>query len=328
MKFISLLVLVSLLTSGCVVSKKKYDVLLRDKAMLGVKNRELQDIVDLKKIQDDSVAQMRTRLAEGGRIVNDLRGQAESQARLLDEQKRKIDQLTFQNTELASVSASERDELSKQLMDRQRDIEDKEQALRASESALRQKEVNLARNMAVSDSMQAALQLQNLEIQKLTAALDAQAALMTSLRASVNDALRGFSAADLTVREENGRVYVSLSQNLLFPKGSAKIDPKGVDAIQRLAAVLATNQDIQIMVEGHTDSDGSSDLNWDLSTGRATSVVKILTSKGVEPKRVTAAGRGLYLPIAPNDVEANKSKNRRTEIVLSPKLDQLYQLIK
>ena len=137
----------------------------------------------------------------------------------------------------------------------------------------------------------------------------------------------GFTDSDLTISEKNGKIYVSLSQNLLFASGSDKIDWKGKKAIIQVAQVLNSNQDILVNVEGHTDSDGNPNSNWDLSVRRATAVVKVLTGQGVDAKRVTASGRAFYDPIAPNNSAANKAKNRRTEIILSPKLDLLYDII-
>jgi len=150
---------------------------------------------------------------------------------------------------------------------------------------------------------------------------------LQSLRSKVNQALTNFSSADLSVSERNGKIYVSLSQGLLFKTGSDQIDWKGKTAIQQLAGALNSSKDIDILVEGHTDSSGSAAKNWDLSVRRATSVVKVLTGAGVDPKRVTAAGRALYVPIASNSTRAGKAQNRRTDIILIPNLDELYKLI-
>jgi chemotaxis protein MotB len=327
MRYFILMAVAAISLTSC-VTKKKYDGLTIEKAVLQRENSELRRVADQKAVLDDSLIAIGSRLRAAQQLNTELKEVSNSQASLLQSANKKIDQLTYQNTELASVSASERNELSSQLLQKQRELETLESQLKSKEDDLIGLGESLAQREARLNAMTADIEAKNKRIEELTATLAAQDSVMKSLRNSVNNALRGFSAADLSIREENGRVYVSLSQNLLFPKGSSNIDPKGKDAIQKLATVLASSPDIQIMVEGHTDSDGSSDLNWDLSTNRATSVVKLMTANGVDPKRVTASGRGLYLPIAPNDNEANKSKNRRTEIILSPKLDQLYQLIK
>lgn len=163
------------------------------------------------------------------------------------------------------------------------------------------------------------------ELERLVAEKQAQ---MDDLRTSLNVALRGFNATDMTVEERNGRIYVSMSQNLLFKSGSDKVETNGVAALAKLAKALNENPNIEVIVEGHTDNTGAVDYNWNLSVNRATSVVKILAINGVLPNRMTASGRGMHHPIVPNDSEANKAKNRRTEIILSPNLDKILELTK
>jgi chemotaxis protein MotB len=163
------------------------------------------------------------------------------------------------------------------------------------------------------------------ELERLVSEKQAQ---MDALRTSLNTALRGFNASDLSVEERNGKIYVSMSQNLLFKSGSDKVEPKGVEALGKLAKALNDNPDIEIIVEGHTDNAGGVEYNWNLSTDRALSVVRTLSLSGVMPHRMTASGRGMHHPAVPNDSEANKAKNRRTEIILSPNLDKILSLTK
>jgi chemotaxis protein MotB len=154
------------------------------------------------------------------------------------------------------------------------------------------------------------------------------------LRAKLQQALLGFTKNGLTVEVKNGKVYVSLTDKLLFPSGSIIIDEKGKQALTQLAEVLKQQPDINIAVEGHTDSQRISNLgqikdNWDLSVLRSTSVVRFLTDEQkVESVRMTATGKGQFQPLSDNAVAEGRSKNRRIEIVLSPKLDELYDLIK
>jgi len=169
------------------------------------------------------------------------------------------------------------------------------------------------------------IELQNILAQKEQAVKD--------LKKKVMDALVGFNNNGLTVHEKNGKVYVSLEEKLLFKTGQWNVNPQGQQAIQQLAQVLAKNPDINIMVEGHTDNvpmHGSGEVkdNWDLSVMRATAVVKILTqNKQIDPKRIIAAGRSEYLPLAPNNTAEGRQMNRRTEIILTPNLDQLLKII-
>ncbi|RZK58409.1 MAG: hypothetical protein EOO87_00260 [Pedobacter sp.] len=154
------------------------------------------------------------------------------------------------------------------------------------------------------------------------------------LKAKLQEALLGFTKNGLTVEIKNGKVYVSLTDKLLFPSGSIIIDEKGKQALTSLAEVLKQQKDINIAVEGHTDSQKINNLgqikdNWDLSVLRSTSVVRFLTEEQkVESVRMTATGKGEFQPLGPNTSAESRSKNRRIEIVLSPKLDELYDLIK
>jgi chemotaxis protein MotB len=154
------------------------------------------------------------------------------------------------------------------------------------------------------------------------------------LKEKLQQALLGFTKNGLTVDIKNGKVYVSLTDKLLFPSGSIVIDEKGKQALAQLAKVLKDQPEINIAVEGHTDSQKINNLgqikdNWDLSVLRSTSVVRFLTeNEKVESVRMTATGKGQFQPLADNTSADGRSKNRRIEIVLSPKLDELYDLIK
>lgn len=167
-----------------------------------------------------------------------------------------------------------------------------------------------------------------LDLRKL---LQQQGEAVENLRKKMAEALNGFSSNELTVFTKNGRVYVSLQENLLFPSGSAVVNKKGKDALGTLAQVLNSNQDINVVVEGHTDSipiKKSYEDNWALSVARASSIVRILTSTyAVDPTRVTASGRSYFEPIESNSTPEGRQRNRRTEIILAPKLDQILQLL-
>jgi chemotaxis protein MotB len=161
--------------------------------------------------------------------------------------------------------------------------------------------------------------------------LEEQKLAVENLRKKMADALTGFNSNELQVFVKNGRVYVSLQENLLFPSGSAVVNPKGKQALGTLAQVLNVNPDINVVVEGHTDSvpiRGKYEDNWALSTARSTAIVRILTDTyKVDPTRVTASGRSKYEPIETNETAEGRQKNRRTEIILAPKLDQLLELL-
>lgn len=181
------------------------------------------------------------------------------------------------------------------------------------------------------DNSQQTLAAQQARLQHLQALLDAQKQKSDEIRKKMADALSGFSSNELTVTQKDGKVYVSMQESLLFPSGSAVVNPKGVDALSKLAAVLNLNPDIQIQVEGHTDSvpiHGKFQDNWELSTARANSIVRILINQyKVNPLSVIASGHSQYDPVATNSTPEGRAQNRRTDIILSPKLDELYKLI-
>lgn len=150
---------------------------------------------------------------------------------------------------------------------------------------------------------------------------------------SVKDALLGFGTDELTVEEKNGKVYVAMSDKLLFESGSAKVDKRGKEALAMLAGVLNKQTDIDVYIEGHTDTKPINTVqfkdNWDLSVIRATSVVRILTKEyGVSPLQIQPCGRGEFMPVATNETAEGRSRNRRTEIIMAPKLDKLLEILK
>jgi chemotaxis protein MotB len=175
------------------------------------------------------------------------------------------------------------------------------------------------------------LQRQQQRLQQLQNLLAQQKTASDQLKNKMSEALKGFNSNELSVYQKEGKVYVSLSENLLFPSGSAVVNPKGVDALSKLAAVLNLNADVAVNIEGHTDSipiRGRYQDNWDLSTARANSIVRILVNNyKVDPKRVMASGHSYFDPVASNSTADGRAKNRRTEIILSPKLEEMYKLL-
>lgn len=161
--------------------------------------------------------------------------------------------------------------------------------------------------------------------------LEQQRETTENLRKKMADALVNFSSNELSVFVKNGRVYVSLQENLLFPSGSAVVNPKGKEALGTLAQVLNGNSDINVLIEGHTDSipiKGRYEDNWALSVARSTAIVRVLTDMyKVDPVRVTASGRSKYEPVDTNATAEGRARNRRTEIILVPKLDELLKLL-
>jgi chemotaxis protein MotB len=159
-----------------------------------------------------------------------------------------------------------------------------------------------------------------------------QDSITKRLNKVLHDALLGFNSDELSVEIKNGKVYVSMSDKLLFKSGSSAVEDKGKEALKLLSDVLDKNTDIDILVEGHTDNVPIKTAvykdNWDLSVARATSIVRILSADyKIAPTRMTASGKGEYFPKSQNDTPEGRAKNRRTEIILSPKLDEIMKLL-
>jgi len=170
-------------------------------------------------------------------------------------------------------------------------------------------------------------------VNELEEILSRQETVVQELRRTVSSALLGFENNGLTIEIKHGKVYVSLEESLLFASGSTTVDRRGETALRELAKVLERNPEINIMIEGHTDdvplrSSSAPRDNWDLSVLRATAIVRILMNHAnIQPQRFVVAGRGEYMPIDPAKTAEARRKNRRTEIILTPKLDALFEII-
>ena len=207
--------------------------------------------------------------------------------------------------ELSSAKLTEAEQFNLALKQKSQELEDKEKLLAERERALNELRNVIARQDSITKRLNDVLR----------------------------NALLGFNSDELSVEIKNGKVYVSMTDKLLFKSGSAAVEAKGKEAIKLLAGVLDKNRDIDILIEGHTDNVPIKTAvyrdNWDLSVARATSIVRILTEEyKIVPTRLTASGKGEYSPRATNETPEGRALNRRTEIILSPKLDEIMQLLK
>lgn len=190
-----------------------------------------------------------------------------------------------------------------------------------------------ARMLKELENNQLELNERSRRVDELEAMLRSREEAINNIRRKVADALTGFEGKGLSISIKNGNVYVSMEDKLLFRSGSFEIDPNGARAVRDLSTVLAQNPDINVMVEGHTDDvpyrpNGQLKDNLDLSAKRATTVVRLLLeNKSIQPSRIIAAGRGESLPVDPAKTAEARAKNRRTEIILTPKLDELMQIM-
>lgn len=312
MKHIPLtLLLFTLLATGC-VTQKKFDALMTEKVKTDHESEEYQQ----------SLAETQARLDQLQEQHEALQKNKEQLARELAEETEESERLQVELEELQTIYNN----LLNNSGRLNRDLEAKQQRLTNLSQELDDKRRE-------NEALAADLRQREARVNELEQLIADKEAAVDALRRKVSQALLNFAENDLTIEVRNGKVYVSLSEDLLFQSGSATVDAKGVDALRKLAGVLTENPDINIMVEGHTDDVplGRSSTylkdNWDLSVLRATSIVRILTNAGVEPSRVTASGRGEFLPVANNDTPDGRASNRRTEIILTPKLDELFELL-
>ena len=198
---------------------------------------------------------------------------------------------------------------------------------------LKQLEILLTNQKKSLDELTAELTKREARVAELEGVLKRKDDAVNDLKKKLSDALFGFEGKGLTIAQKNGKVYVSMEENLLFASGSITVEAKGVEALKKVAKVLEQNSDINILIEGHTDNvpmTGKGEIkdNWDLSVMRATSIVKIITkNSAVDSRRLTAAGRGEYFPIDTAKTAEARKKNRRTEIILTPKLDELFKVL-
>ena len=252
-------------------------------------------------------------LAENGRLdaLNRIDFLSENLAKCNDENRKKATQILNLETEMADLNRS-----------------------------LRTCQETLSSNLSEKDKLSALLEQEMNELRKkeqtineLQDMIKAQNDRVQALLNNVKNALMGFSSDELSVHEKDGKVYVAMSDKLLFQSGSAQVDKRGKEALAKLADVLNKQTDIDVMIEGHTDTKPINTVqfkdNWDLSVIRATSVVRILTKDyKINPLQIQPSGRGEYIPVATNETVEGRSKNRRTEIIISPKLEKLFDLLK
>ena len=198
---------------------------------------------------------------------------------------------------------------------------------------LEAKEQALASENLRLETLKKELENRSKRVEELENLIAEKEAAMTNLKNAISRALSDFEGKGLTIEQRDGKVYVSMENKLLFSSGSWAVGSQGRRAVQQLGNVLGDNPDIAVLIEGHTDNvpyTGSGQVkgNWDLSTKRATAIVEILQENtNIIPENLTAAGRGEFAPIATNDTAAGKAKNRRIEVILTPKLDEISKLL-
>jgi len=302
MRLLFSFILITITLSSCIVSKKKFDDLNSKKSKLELEKADCQD--QLGKLN----AQNQRLLAK------------------IDSLNKEIDNRNKEIANLNNVNTSAQEQHKKYQQSSE------EQTNRLSQN-LSQREKDLQASEQKINELKADLDAREARVKELETALANKDKAVADLKNRVSDALLGFKEKDLTINVKNGKVYVSLSEQLLFKSGSTEVDKKGVEALKKLAGALKEQNDINVMVEGHTDdvpiAKGTTCMkdNWDLSVLRATEIVRILLSSGVNPNKLVPSGRGEYSPVAEGKTPEARQKNRRTEIILTPKLDELFQIL-
>jgi chemotaxis protein MotB len=326
--FLSLLLV--FLAGSCVSTKQFND--------LKSKHQQLQEERDLLKAENEGLTVKNNELSYQveslKKEIEEMRKDSASLAADLKDLQYKYTQLSrdykalkISQEELVRGNVKETRRLLEELQRTQTALQEKEDNLRKFERSLTAQQAEL-------EKLRFEMEQRNRRLHEMEQIVHAKDSVLTALKKKVSDALLGFRDEGLTVTRRNGKIYVSMEEKLLFKTGSWQVDPRGQEALKKLARVLEKNPDINIMIEGHTDNvpyishGGQIQDNWDLSVKRATSVVRILLkSSSIDPKRLTAAGRGEYLPVDPANTPAARRKNRRTEIILTPNLDELYDII-
>ncbi len=216
---------------------------------------------------------------------------------------KQIEEKNSQYNALKQVSGEQLSKLSDELNKKQKELNEKEKTLEEKERRLK-------------------------DLEKLVKERDE---MLAGIMGTLRKALDAFPKDELNIEIKNGKIYISMMDKLLFKSGSATVEPRGIEALTKLSPVLISYADIDIVIEGHTDNVPIKTAvfkdNWDLSTYRATSVLRVLMGNKLDEKRLTASGKGEFLPVANNETQEGRSLNRRTELILTPKLDVLFKLL-
>ncbi len=312
----SVFTLLALVVLASCVSPKVYKELEAKYANLKNENRKLSNenetLLSAKNAAENELKQIQAAYEEA--LANRDKLQADYSAI-----KANYDNLKSSYNALEANSSAAIAENSKKNRELLAQLEAKEQALAAENARL--------------EKLKKELEDRSNRVAELENVIASKDAAMTALKDAISRALTDFEGKGLTVEQRDGKVYVSMENKLLFSSGSWAVGSEGRRAVEQLGNVLGDNPDIAVLIEGHTDNvpyKGSGQLsgNWDLSTKRATAIVNILRENAtINPENLTAAGRGEFAPIASNDTANGKAKNRRIEVILTPKLDELSKLL-
>ncbi len=325
------LLTITTLFNACVPQRQLQDLQKKETACqdenknLKTENQNLKtDNTELKQ----SGSEMQKKVTDLSKDTTEMGNALYRLTNLYNELTKSYDKLLANNEKLLAGNTAETKKLIIELNKTKEDLQKREDQMKRDSIALDEREKNL-------NDLKAGLKEKQARVDELEQIIRTTDSTVAGLKKAVSDALLGYQNNGLSVYEKNGKVYVSMEERLLFASGSTVIEKGGEKALKDLANLLAGNTDINVNVEGHTDNvpisgtlpSGAND-NWELSVLRATSVVQIiLKNASVDPSRLTASGKGPFQPIDPTNTVDARKKNRRTEIILTPKLDDLMKLL-
>ena len=317
-KLVGFFSLLALVVSGCVSGRKYQETVTKQQEC----QRELEEIRATLQELEAKTKDYDVNMGVAQRQISALQSDTTVLGRSLRILRGQYDKINALNEELLQKSSSLRQNTEAENQRMLMELNDLRDKLLAKEDSLLGLQRTLTERTADVEDREARLQ-------QMREMLEAKDAAIQDLRSRVANALLGFKDKGISVEERNGKIYVSLEAKLLFPSGSTKVDEQGKKAITDLAKAIENEKDLEIVVEGHTDTDKITSqaiprTNWELSVLRATQVIEImLANSAVDPRNLMAAGRSEYFPVDPND----KAKNRRIEVILSPNLDALFEVI-
>lgn len=329
MRIICLLAGILLLQQSCVPQRVAEDLRTEKDSLQQALNKSEAENKSLKNTNDSLRELLFSRNKELKSLKEDttLMGNTIRKLRKLNQQLNETYERVIQNKE---ELISDKADKTQQLLD---DLNRMKDNMEAKEKELMEKENTLRAKTRQMDSLRTNLQNRQKRVRELESVLAKKDSTLNALKTRVSDALINLKSSGLSVEMKNSKVYISLEEKLLFASGKYQLDQDGKDALDKIAKLLKENPNVNIMVEGHTDDQkvrpGSKmEDNWELSVLRATEVVRYLTEEGdVNPDRLIASGRGPHSPVVPNDSPENRKKNRRTELILTPEMDKLFDIL-
>ena len=246
-----------------------------------------------------------------------------------EEYKRLNENLSAQQTKMAEQAAAESKAMLEDLQRIRETLYARQDSLDLLQQSFAEKTEILENLMSEMGFKNAELSLKNRKIADMEELINRKDSANNALRGKIQRALTSFDGKGLTIEQRGGKIYVVLEETLLFRTGQSEVAANGQSALKQLAAVLEQNPDIHITIEGHTDNTGGSRRNWELSTERALAISQILLDNSkIEGKRIIVSGKGQYWPIAPNNTPEGRAKNRRSEIILTPDLQEIFEIIR